>query len=377
MLKTIRFGLAVALLAVLGLAPLAGAHDFAEGYYLASGTVRPQGMSFYMQGSHVLASTSGSQICLLRSTAYDLSMYEGDKVQVKGWTQHTVEGHSQIMNVTTLTVLTSSRHTITHKLLASGSFSSWVAPAAGANYVIRDAEAWTRLYLLHDPASTTAAPAVDFSKHMVFALFMGAQSSTAHSIEINKVQRSGDRTFVTSTRHAPPAGSMIATVMTNPFVFVRVTKAGGQVWFNSKKANELVLDATLKLSGHVTLGAGVNASKVKVGVFSMNDAARYFQWPGNVPGDVTAVGAGGQFNKVLTAPLPGSTHERYYVIAFEDLGGDNRTNGDRLVVSAGFTFSDGKWRREGSSATHASGGTASLSLTLTAAPAGGGSGTGN
>lgn len=358
MSRTLKFVLVAVL--VLAVGGIAGAHTFAAGYYSGTGTIQPMGISFYMQGTHYLQSASGATLCLLKSTAYDLGMYEGDKVNVSGWTQHTVEGHSQIMNVSSLSVLTSSRHTMAKTILEQGSFSSWSAPAGGANYVVRDAETWSRLYAIHK-IDGSPAPDVNFSTHMVLAMFMGQQTSTAHYIEVNKVQRSGDRTFVTYTNHAPPAGSMIATVITNPYVFVKVTKAAGKVWFNNKKADALVLDATLTVSGHVVLGAGIDASTVKVGVFSMNALARYIQWPGNVPGDVTA---GTGFAKTLVAPLPGTPNVKYYVIAFADTDGNNLTSGNPLIVSAGYWFDGGKWHKEGSSTTYASGATATTTLHL-------------
>ncbi|MBI5365929.1 MAG: protease complex subunit PrcB family protein [Planctomycetes bacterium] len=355
-------GAAAALLFILGFGSVAGAHTFTTGYYTATGTVQPLGISIYMQGSHKLVAASGSTLCLLTSTRYELEAFEGDTVKVNGYTTHTVEGHAQIMRVSSLTVQRSSRNTLLKTVLASGAHTSFSAPGGGANYALRDAATYARFWALLQPGET--APPVDFSRHMVLALFQGVQSSSGYSIPVDKVQRSGNRTFVTYRRVAPAPGAIALTVLTNPFTIVRVTRAGGSVFFNDRRADDLVMETRLTVSGRVTAGTGIDRSKVRVGTFSMNTNARYFQWPGNMPGDITALAADGSYSKSLRLDLPVGPEQRLYVIVWEEREGDTVVGGAPRVVSPGYYFESGSWHTEAGD-TYAAGSTVRRSVTLT------------
>jgi hypothetical protein len=61
-----------------------GAGSDSPGEITASGTVRKQGISTYMYGTHVLLDDNGKTLYALRSDSVDLDRYIGRKVTVKG-----------------------------------------------------------------------------------------------------------------------------------------------------------------------------------------------------------------------------------------------------------------------------------------------------
>lgn len=77
--------LAIVLTMVMGL-PFAGfgASPRNPGEIAASGTIKKQGMTTYMYGTHVLLDDKGKTLYALRSDSVDLDRYIGRKVTVKG-----------------------------------------------------------------------------------------------------------------------------------------------------------------------------------------------------------------------------------------------------------------------------------------------------
>ena len=63
------------------------------------GTVRPIGVSIYMQGTHFLFGDDGKIETLLESKTINLKDFNDKKVEVSGLTRKTVEGDQQIMTV--------------------------------------------------------------------------------------------------------------------------------------------------------------------------------------------------------------------------------------------------------------------------------------
>jgi hypothetical protein len=61
-----------------------GASSVNPGEITASGTVRKQGITTYMYGTHVLLDGNGKTLYALKSVSVDLDRYIGRKVTVKG-----------------------------------------------------------------------------------------------------------------------------------------------------------------------------------------------------------------------------------------------------------------------------------------------------
>ncbi len=330
------------------------AHGFTPGSYYASGTVRPLGFSIYMEGTHYLEGSSGGMICLLSSYYYDLSSYEGAKVTVSGWTEHSVEGSTVHMDVTSLKVITPAKTTMPFTILEkSVAGTGWnTADLTKRKFVIRDAATWTLFHRLHKAG--TAAPKVDFAKYQVLAAFMGVKPTGGYSITISKVEKSGTSVFVTTKSTSPGPGTIVTMALTNPFVLATTLKTSGKAHFDGKLVKVLTVNDfktdpnSLLVIGHVTTTGTFDLSKIKVGAFSMDARARYFMWPGTMPGDVSSVDmvSGGTFVKeIVPDSATGNPYLHHTVIVWEDVSGDNSTSGDTLTTSEGFTHSgSGTWK---------------------------------
>lgn len=329
-------------LVLLALVAPAWAHDFDPGYYYATGTIRPAGMSFFMEGTHRLENASGGLIALLSSDSVDLDRHMGAKVRVSGWTDHTVEGHALHMDVWTLTVLESARLPFAFTSLEKGTHTNYQpADAAKRQIVIRDADTWTLFWNAHRPGAT--APAVDFKKRQVIGTFETVKPSGGYSVAITKVERAGTSLFVTTKSTSPAPGTIVTMVSTLPYALVTTSKTTGKVHIGGKTARVLSpadfksSSAALLVLGHVTLTGAIDPAKVKCGVFSMDARARYFAWPGMFPTNVTEVHADGAFlQEFAPADATANPYVGYTVIVWEDTNGDNQTSGETLITTESF-----------------------------------------
>ena len=98
---------------------------------------------------------------------------------------------------------------------------------AGQAAVRSDAE-WSTLWSQH--AGERARPAVDFSKEMVLAVFLGTRSTAGYSVEIVGAREEGGALVVSYRESRPPSGSVTAQVLTSPYHLVAVPKYGDVKW---------------------------------------------------------------------------------------------------------------------------------------------------
>jgi hypothetical protein len=96
------------------------------------------------------------------------------------------------------------------------------------NVVVRDAEAWQRLWQEHAP--DTPVPAVDFSTSMVVGVFMGS-ASPCYSTAIANVHRSADRITVLRVDRQPPPDVACVTLVTWPAHLVAMERSELRVEF--------------------------------------------------------------------------------------------------------------------------------------------------
>jgi hypothetical protein len=85
-----------------------------------------------------------------------------------------------------------------------------------------DAE-WTKLWQQHAPDH--ARPAIDFSKEMVVAVFMGSRSSAGFSTTITSVTTASGTLIVRYKETTPGPGTVSAQILTFPYHFVAIPKA--------------------------------------------------------------------------------------------------------------------------------------------------------
>lgn len=99
--------------------------------------------------------------------------------------------------------------------------------------VIRSRDDWVALWGRHMRLQTAppAAPAVDFSRDMVVALFMGERRTGGHEIEVMRIER-GDAGLAVHYRSKGPApGDMASQALTQPFHFITLPRDTGPVVF--------------------------------------------------------------------------------------------------------------------------------------------------
>jgi len=89
--------------------------------------------------------------------------------------------------------------------------------------LVRTEAEWTKLWNQHAPDHPK--PAVDFSKEMVVAVFMGSRPNAGFSTAITGAMVANGALVVRYTETAPAAGAVAAQILTFPFHIVAITKA--------------------------------------------------------------------------------------------------------------------------------------------------------
>lgn len=112
------------------------------------------------------------------------------------------------------------------RTIARGSQSNIDAPRQA---VARTQAEWTALWKAHD--FDKPVPAVDFSREMVVAVFMGSRPTAGYSVEITSVDERRSATVVSYRETMPARGAIAAQVITFPFHIVAVPNRSGDVTF--------------------------------------------------------------------------------------------------------------------------------------------------
>ena len=95
--------------------------------------------------------------------------------------------------------------------------------------VARSEKEWQALWQRH--ALGRPAPAVDFSRHMVVAVFLGSRPTAGHRVQITGVRTEGATLVVQWSETRPGADQVAAQVMTSPSHIVTVPRHTGEVRF--------------------------------------------------------------------------------------------------------------------------------------------------
>jgi hypothetical protein len=95
------------------------------------------------------------------------------------------------------------------------------------NRVIRMEAEWEKLWKRHGALRVPPepAPAVDFEKEMVVAVFMGQKSTGGYAIEIKRIETTASRLRITVERKEPGPDAIVTQALTAPFHFVAVRKS--------------------------------------------------------------------------------------------------------------------------------------------------------
>ena len=125
-------------------------------------------------------------------------------------------------------VLTALLQTVapTMKTIERGQ-TSWIDSPRQA--VARTPEEWAKLYRAHAPDKQP--PAVDFSRDMVLAVFLGSRPTAGFGVEIIGTKEVNGALVVQYRQTQPPPGAITAQVITTPYQMVAVPARAGDVKF--------------------------------------------------------------------------------------------------------------------------------------------------
>jgi hypothetical protein len=101
--------------------------------------------------------------------------------------------------------------------------------AAGRQAIVRTPAEWSALWREH--AGERPQPAVDLSREMIVAVFLGSRPTAGFRIEIVGVDEKGGDVVVRYRETRPSPGGLTAQVLTSPYHLVAVARRPGQVRF--------------------------------------------------------------------------------------------------------------------------------------------------
>jgi len=93
--------------------------------------------------------------------------------------------------------------------------------------VVRSQQEWGVLWIKHTGGKTEGRPAVDFTKEMVVAVFLGERSQGGYKVEVKLMADPLEphaRMVVFYREVPPPAGSFNMQMISQPFVMVKVPR---------------------------------------------------------------------------------------------------------------------------------------------------------
>jgi hypothetical protein len=99
----------------------------------------------------------------------------------------------------------------------------------------RTAAEWETLWRLHGGERTR--PAVDFSKELVVAVFLGSRPTAGFAVEIIGLREDGPALVVQYRETRPPAGAILAQVLTMPYHIAAVPVRGDLTDVKFEKVN--------------------------------------------------------------------------------------------------------------------------------------------
>ena len=110
---------------------------------------------------------------------------------------------------------------VTYRSVGKGYRSGVRAPM---QIVVRSQNEWSALWRQHavnDPSSRPA-PAVDFDKEVVVALFLGEKPTGGYDVQISRAEQTQDGLTIYYREKSPLPGGMVTQALTQPFHIVRI-----------------------------------------------------------------------------------------------------------------------------------------------------------
>lgn len=107
--------------------------------------------------------------------------------------------------------------------------------------VIENSEEWGRVWSFSMPVYHPA-PEIDFSTHMVIAVFMGWRSSSGYGISIERITNMGNEIIVNVKETYPGRGVGTLTVVTHPHHIIKVERVEKPIVFEVQQFLSHALD---------------------------------------------------------------------------------------------------------------------------------------
>jgi hypothetical protein len=112
------------------------------------------------------------------------------------------------------------------RTLDKGSQSGVTAARQAA---VRDGDEWAALWRTHAPARPL--PAVDFSREMVVAVFLGSRPTAGFAVEIVGYRDAGGSVIVEYREAVPGRDLITAQVLTSPYHLAIIPRFAGAITF--------------------------------------------------------------------------------------------------------------------------------------------------
>ena len=96
--------------------------------------------------------------------------------------------------------------------------------------VVRTTAEWERLWREHDAGQSTV-PAVDFSREMVAAVFLGTRPTGGYRVEVTAVRGDGAALIVEYAERRPDGDALLTQALTMPYHIVKLATHAGPVSF--------------------------------------------------------------------------------------------------------------------------------------------------
>jgi len=112
------------------------------------------------------------------------------------------------------------------RTVTKGPMSEIESPRQSA---VRSADEWSALWKTHDPGGQM--PAIDFSREMVVAVFLGSRPTGGYGVEIVRAVGNSGTLVVEYRETAPSPDAIAAQILTAPYHLAAIPKHDGEVRF--------------------------------------------------------------------------------------------------------------------------------------------------
>jgi hypothetical protein len=132
---------------------------------------------------------------------------------------------------------TQTMPTISYEVLLEGTFSGIKEPI---QKVITTNQEWEDLWKKHVSiiVPQPPVPEVDFENTVVAVIFAGEKNKSGYQVRLKEVVPQGKDVILHYKLVEPPENSLTLTVITQPFIFVKIPKPEGTVQLMQQQATE-------------------------------------------------------------------------------------------------------------------------------------------